>query len=61
VYDLLCCKERASEGTTEEDANLRDTKPPALSEGEEAHEKQGVYKQVEMLIFHHFRTRSIDL
>jgi hypothetical protein len=44
-------KKRATEKTTEEDANLRDTKPPALSEGEEAHEKQGVYKQVEMLIF----------
>ena len=48
MYDLLRSKERASERTTEEDADLRDTNAAALSEGEEAHEKQGVYKQVEM-------------
>jgi hypothetical protein len=48
VYDLLRSKKRASEETTEEDAHLRDTNPAALSESEEAHEKQGVYKQVEM-------------
>jgi hypothetical protein len=44
----LCSKERASEGATEEDANLRDRNAAALSEGEEVHGKQGVYKQVEM-------------
>ena len=48
MYDLLRSKERASEGTTEEDTHLRDTNAAALSECEEAHEKQGVYKQVEM-------------
>ena len=48
VCDVLCCKERASEGATEEDANLRDINAVALSEGEEVHEKQGVRKQVEM-------------
>jgi hypothetical protein len=48
VYDLLCSKERASEGTTEEDANLRDTNPAPLSEYGKFREKQGVYKQVEM-------------
>ena len=48
VCDVLCCKERASEGATEEDANLRDINAAALSEGEGVHEKQGVRKQVEM-------------
>ena len=48
MYDLLRCKKRASEKTTEEDADFRDTKAAALSKCEEAHEKQGVYKQVEM-------------
>jgi hypothetical protein len=48
VYDLLRSKERASEKTTEEDGDLRDTNQAALSECEEAQEKQGVYRQVEM-------------
>jgi hypothetical protein len=48
VYDLLRSEERASEGTTEEDSNLRDINKATLPEGEEAHDKQGVYKQVEM-------------
>jgi hypothetical protein len=48
VLDLLRSKERASERTTEEGAHLRGTNTAALSEGEGAHEKQGVYKQVEM-------------
>jgi hypothetical protein len=45
---LPCCKERASEGATEEDANPRDTNAAGLSEGGQIHEKQGVYKQVEI-------------
>ena len=45
---LPCCKERASEGATEEDANPRDTNAAGLSEGGEVREKQGFRKQVEM-------------
>ena len=48
MCDVLCSKERASEGATEENANLRDINGEALSEFEEIHEKQGVRKQVEM-------------
>ena len=48
MCDVLCCKERASEGATEEDGNLREINGEALSEDEEVHEKQGVRKQVEM-------------
>jgi hypothetical protein len=48
VCDVLCSKERASEGVTEEDANIRDIKAAALSEDEKVHKKQGVRKQVEM-------------
>jgi hypothetical protein len=48
VCDVLCSKERASEGATEEDANLRNINAATLSGGEEIHEKQGVRKQVEM-------------
>jgi len=48
VCDVLCSKERASEGATEEDANFRDINGAALSGGEEFHEAKGVHKQVEM-------------
>jgi len=48
VCYLPCCKERASEGATEEDANLRYINTAALSEGEVVHEQQGFHKQVEM-------------
>ena len=48
MYGVLCCKERASEGATEEDGNLREINAKALSECEDFHEKQGVRKQVEM-------------
>ena len=45
---VLRSKERASEGATEEDANLRGINAATLSEGEEVHDGQGVRKQVEM-------------
>ena len=45
---LPCCKERASEEATEENANLRAINAAALSEGVEFHEQQGFHKQVEM-------------
>jgi hypothetical protein len=48
VCGVLLSKERASEGATEEDENIRDINAGALSEYEEIHEEQGVYKQVEM-------------
>jgi hypothetical protein len=48
VCGVLLSKGRASEGATEENANIRDINAAALSEDEEIHEKQGVYKQVEM-------------
>ena len=48
MCDLLFCKERASEGPTEEDAILRDFNKAALSEAEESHEEQDIQNQVEM-------------
>jgi hypothetical protein len=48
VCDALLSKERASEGATEEDVNLRDINAAPLSEGEEVHKKKGVRNQVEM-------------
>ena len=48
VCYLPCCKEGASEGATEEDANLRAINTAALSECEEIHKQQGVHKEVEM-------------
>jgi len=48
VCDLLFCKERASEGPTEEDAILRDFNKATLSEAEESREEQFIQNQVEM-------------
>jgi hypothetical protein len=48
VCDALCSKERASEGATEEDVNLRDINAAALSEDEEVNKERGFYNQVEM-------------
>jgi hypothetical protein len=46
--DVQFSKVRTSEGPTEDDTNLRDINAAAFSEGEEAHDEQGVRKQVEM-------------
>jgi len=48
VSDLLFCKERASEGPTEEDAILRDLNKAALSEADESREEQDIQNQVEI-------------
>ena len=48
LCDLLFCKERASEGPTEEDAILRDFNKAALSGAEESREEQDIQNQVEM-------------
>ena len=45
---MLFCKERASDGPTEEDAILRDFNSAAFSEGEEVREEQDIQNQVEM-------------
>ena len=48
MSDLLFCKERASEGPTEEDAILRDLNKAALSEADESREEQDIQNQVEI-------------